>query len=171
MIEKEFPIFAFEEMRRFGVDMHERKNDTEPLEVFLDSHKIERKQRHATFEILFTNQSQQYRRDTNSTYQVILYKNCIVLEFLIEHYDFEDIDKVCYEIQNCNRILIQEGDEGLKKMIKLLIRGTRSPNFLKEYYFDYDMSLLFILRYIKNPIQVEKTDQENTLKITYKIDL
>ncbi len=169
MTEKEFPIYAFEERRRFGVSMQESKSDIEPLEDFLDNQEVE--QRHAIFEILFANQSQQYRRDTNSTYQVIRYKNYILLEFLIEHYDFEDLDKVCYEIENCNKILIQEGDEGLKKMIKLLMRGTRSPIFLKEHYFEYDKTLLFILRYIKNPIQVEKTDQEQTLKITYKIDL
>ena len=41
MIEKEFPVFAFEEMRRFGVSMQEIKNDTSILEAFLEKYENE----------------------------------------------------------------------------------------------------------------------------------
>ena len=58
----------------------------------------------------------------------------------------------------------------MRKMIILLMKGERPSEFLKECYSNYNLCLLFLIRSIKNPIQVEKTTQEQTLKITYKID-
>ena len=171
MIEKEYPIFAFEERRRFGVSMQESRNDISILESFLDGQEIEQKPKDFTFRIFQENISEQIRRDTFSVYQVILYKNYLLIEFLREYYDYENIDKVCSVIENCNKLFIEKGDEGVKKMIKLLIKGKCSSEFLKKYYINYDLNLLFLIRYIKNPIQVEKTEQEQILKIIYKIDL
>ncbi|WP_375562268.1 hypothetical protein ACE193_06885 [Bernardetia sp. OM2101] len=174
MIEKEFPVFAFEEMRRFGVSMQERKNDIEPLEVFLDKYKIERKPKSSVFNVFVEKSMQQWRRGGNSFYQVVLYKNYILLEFLIEYNENYDIDEICFKIENCNKLFIEEGDEGLKNFYKKVLASVKSKKysvFLEKYRTHYDLNFIDLIRKSKNPIQVEKTDQENTLKITYKIDL
>ncbi|WP_338792497.1 hypothetical protein [Bernardetia sp. MNP-M8] len=172
MIEKEFPIFAFEEMRRFGVSRHEIKSDIDPLEEFLDNQGVEYKAKCSIFSIFVENLHQQYRRSTSSFYQIIRYENYILLEFLIEHYDFEDLDKVCYEIENSNKVFLEEGREGIKKMIKSIIKGKNNLSiFLEEYYTGYSIDFMVLIHKSRNSIQVEKTEQEHTLKITYKIDL
>lgn len=170
MIEKEFPVFAFEEMRRFGVSIQEGRNEISILAEYLDSHKIERKPKKSVFNVFVEVLQQQYRRDTPSFYNVIRYQDYILLEFLIEYYDYENIDKICSEIENCNTIFIEKGDEGLKELFKSIIKAKGKQSL--ELGIKYGgLDTIHLVRVIKNPIQVEKTEQEQTLKITYKIDL
>ncbi|WP_338812603.1 hypothetical protein V9L05_14605 [Bernardetia sp. Wsw4-3y2] len=172
MIEKEFPVFAFEEIRSFGVSMQESKSDIDPLEEFLDNQGVEYKAKRSIFSIFVENLHQQYRRSTSSFYQIIRYENYILLEFLIEYYDYENIDEICFKIENSNKVFLEEGREGIKKMIKSIIKGKNNSSiFLKEYYTGYIIDFMLLIHKSKNPIQVEKTDQEQTLKITYKVDL
>ncbi len=171
MIEKEYPIFAFEERRKFGVSMQEIKNDISILESFLDEKEIERKPKTSVFNVFVENLHQQYRRGRNSFYQIILYKNYILLEFLIEYGQDEDIDEVCFKIENCNKLFIEEGSEALKNIYKMIITGKHTPEFLKIYRTHYNLHYVDCIRKSKNIIQVEKTEQKQILKITYKIDL
>lgn len=169
--ETEFPIYAFEERRNCGVSQEQTKNECSVLIFFLDKQKIERKQKNSVFNVFVENSMQQWRRGRNSCYQIILYKNYILLEFLIELHEYEDIDEICFKIENCNRIFLEEGSEALKNIYKMIIKGKHTPEFLKIYRTHYDLHFIDCIRKSKNPIQVEKTDQEHTLKITYKIDL
>jgi hypothetical protein len=168
MTEKEYPIFAFEERRRFGVDMSESKNELSILESFLDEQKLERKPKSSVFNVFVENLNQQYRRNTSSSYQIIRYENYILSEFLIEYYDFE-VEAEATKILNCNKIFEKKGDEGLKDMFKSIIRTTGKDGL--ELDAKYGLDTIYLLRTTKNPIQVEKTTQEQTLKLTYKIDL
>jgi hypothetical protein len=174
MIEKEFPVFAFEEMRRFGVSMQEIKNDTSILEAFLEKYEIEKKSKTSVFNVFVEKSMQQWRRGGNSFYQIILYKHYILLEFLIEYNENSDIDEICFKIENCNELFIEEGNEGLKNFYKKFLASVKSKkysDFLEKSRTHYDFHFIDCIRKSKNPIQVEKTNQEQTLKVIYKIDL
>ncbi len=171
MIEKEYPIFAFEERRNCGVSQEQTKNECSVLEAFLDKQEIERKSKNSVFNVFVENSMQQWRRGRISFYQVILYRNYILLELLIELHEYEDIDEFCFTIENCNKLFIKEGREGLKKMFRMIIKGKKYPEFLEEFRTSYNLDFILLVNRTKNPIQVEKIDKEQTLKITYKIDL
>lgn len=171
MIEKEYPIFAFEERRRFGESQEQNKNECYILELFLDEQEIERKPKCSVFNVFVENGMQQHRRGGNSFYQIILHKNYILLEFLIEYNENYDIDEICFKIESCNRIFVEEGSEGLKNIYKMILKSKKNSEFLEKYRTHYDLNIIDCIRKSKNLIQVEKTEQEQTLKITYKIDL
>ncbi|WP_338762924.1 hypothetical protein WAF17_18585 [Bernardetia sp. ABR2-2B] len=174
MIDKEYPIYAFEERRRFGVSMQEIKNESSILESFLEKQEIERKTKKSAFNVFVENCMQQWRRGGNSFYQIIRYKDYILLEFLIEYREDDDIDELCFRIENCNKLFIEGGDEGLKSFYKKFLASIKSKNnsdFLEKYRTHYNLHFIDCIRKSRNPIQVEKTDQEQTLKITYKVDL
>ena len=171
MTEKEFPIFAFEERRRFGESLKQNKNECSILEVFLDEQEIERKPKTSIFNVFVENLHQQYRRSTSSFYQIIRYENYILLEFLIEYYEDDNIDEICFKIESCNIIFAEEGSEGLKNIYKKVIKSKKNSDFLEKYRTHYNLHFIDCIRKSRNLIQVVKKAQEQTLKMTYKIDL
>ena len=88
--------------------MQEIRNELFILETFLDNQKIERKSKDFVFRVVSENIFQQIRRDTFSVYQVILYENYILIEFLREYYEWENLDKICSEIENSINYLLNK---------------------------------------------------------------
>ncbi len=170
MTEKEYPIFAFEERKRFGLDIDKDKEEIDLAKRIFESWLLDYKIVQRTNNVLIENISHSWKNNSVVDCQISLYKDYILLNFVIIYPTVIILNEFCFKIENCNKLFLEEGNEGLKNMYKTLIK----EKFYSEtsiFFTFYNLSFIDCIRKSKNPIQVEKTDQEQTLKITYKIDL
>ena len=169
MIEKEYPIFAFEEKRELSNNMQEWKSHTKALQIFLDAQKIERKLSKKVGYIFGQVLLKQFRRTNPSFFQVVLYKKYLLLEVIMQFSQQDDLEEFICKIDGSNEIFIEEGQEGLKNIYKLLIKSKKED--LPNPYSNYDLCLADCIRASKNTIQAEKIEQKNQLKVIYKVDI
>lgn len=159
MIEKEFPVFKTKRDTISNILREELIKTLDEWNMILGEGKIFS----AIRDVIFTQQYKFIDKIEEASCKLIYDKEGIFVNYEIVYFSIEDKLKEFEVIEKCNT-LFRQGKENFTNAYKRMCRRDKT-------FIEYDFQYIYIIARTKNPIQVEKTDQENTLRITYKIDL
>jgi hypothetical protein len=114
-------------------------------------------------DVIYTQQYKIFDKIADATCRLIHDGKAILVNYEINYIFFSDKNEDFEIIEKCNSLFYQ----GLEVFINAYKRMCR----MDKAFSDYDFKYIYAIVRTKNPIQIEKTDQKQTLKITYKIDL
>jgi hypothetical protein len=114
-------------------------------------------------DVVYTQQYKIFDKIKEATCKFICDDKFIQIHYEITYKFIFDINNEIERIKKCNNLFYQ-GEELFMTAYKKMCRMDKA-------FSDYDFKYIYTIVRINNPIQLEKIEKEQTLKITYKIDL